>query len=41
MRILKELLISAIPKFEFPRGPLDYDLYNFVFSNEDGEEDGG
>lgn len=40
-KLLRELLVSAVPKFEFPRQPLDYDLYDFKApsAEEDEEED--
>ena len=36
--ILKELLLSAIHKFEFPRTPLDYEEKTSLLVSEEGEE---
>ena len=33
-KIVEKLLIHAIPKFEFPRQPLDYDLDTESFNHE-------
>jgi len=35
-KILSELLLSALPKFEFPRQNLDYELKELEEEDEDG-----
>ena len=37
-QLLKELLLSALPKFEFPRVNLDYELKTSLLGSEEGEE---